>query len=818
MSTLINDLRYALRQLRSSPGFTLTAVLTLALGIGALTTVATWTNAVLFNPWPQVRDARSLRFISATVLGSNGYSVHFDQLQVLRQQSRSFSDAAAFDLSTVNISLPDTQPQAITAGTVSSNYFQLLGMKPEIGQFFRADANDRAYGSNDTVVLSDGLWRDRFNADPAIVGRPVSINRRAFTVIGVAPREFAGIYGGIAEAAWVPLSALRDLSGDAPPDPLLHYGLQVVVRLRPGVSDSTAATELHTLARTFALAQHNGKYNGWDLNLNDSSHFQRGLFSVVGEQLPVLLGASGLLMLVVCVNIASLLGQHAARRRREVAIRTALGARPARIAAQVFAETGLLAIAGALAGWAASNGISHVLYVLLPNFGMPLAFNMHSDLRITAFVIAMAIAVTLICGFYPVRQSLRISQREALHEGGAAVTGTSRKRIGQNVLLGLQLGMCFIVLACCGLLTRTALNIFNRPTGFDRNNTLTAIVDLSRSGYSEERAHIFLTALLDRLRNAPGVASATLTTHLPMGDWGSGNTRDFSIPGYVPAKGEEMAVVTDFDGPDFFRTMGIQIQQGRDFTASDNDASAKVAVIDESMARRYWPKGDALGSSIIVENVQRRIVGIIRDFAYHNPENTDPNPIVFLPLLQGKSGYGYAIVAIRSRTTATAVVTQLRRAVAGLDVSVPLENVRTLEEVTGEQYQMARIPAELLGAYAISSVLVAMMGLYAVMAYSVIERHREFALRMALGSTRGGIFRLVLQGSISVFVFGLVAGGIGSFAAVRLLRSMLFQVAPFDPVSFCTAAILLLLAVFVSGLMPARRAASVQPMQALRTE
>jgi predicted permease len=818
MSTLINDLRYALRQLRSSPGFTLTAVLTLALGIGALTTVATWTNAVLFNPWPQVRDARSLRFISATVLGSNGYSVHFDQLQVLRQQSRSFSDAAAFDLSTVNISLPDTQPQAITAGTVSSNYFQLLGMKPEIGQFFRADANDRAYGSNDTVVLSDGLWRDRFNADPAIVGRPVSINRRAFTVIGVAPREFAGIYGGIAEAAWVPLSALRDLSGDAPPDPLLHYGLQVVVRLRPGVSDSTAAAELHTLARTFALAQHNGKYNGWDLNLNDSSHFQRGLFSVVGEQLPVLLGASGLLMLLVCVNIASLLGQHAARRRREVAIRTALGARPARIAAQVFAETGLLAIAGALAGWAASNGISHVLYVLLPNFGMPLAFNMHSDLRITAFVIAMAIAVTLICGFYPVRQSLRISQREALHEGGAAVTGTSRKRIGQNVLLGLQLGMCFIVLACCGLLTRTALNIFNRPTGFDRNNTLTAIVDLSRSGYSEERAHIFLTALLDRLRNAPGVASATLTTHLPMGDWGSGNTRDFSIPGYVPAKGEEMAVVTDFDGPDFFRTMGIQIQQGRDFTASDNDASAKVAVIDESMARRYWPKGDALGSSIIVENVQRRIVGIIRDFAYHNPENTDPNPIVFLPLLQGKSGYGYAIVAIRSRTTATAVVTQLRRAVAGLDVSVPLENVRTLEEVTGEQYQMARIPAELLGAYAISSVLVAMMGLYAVMAYSVIERHREFALRMALGSTRGGIFRLVLQGSISVFVFGLVAGGIGSFAAVRLLRSMLFQVAPFDPVSFCTAAILLLLAVFVSGLMPARRAASVQPMQALRTE
>jgi hypothetical protein len=279
-----------------------------------------------------------------------------------------------------------------------------------------------------------------------------------------------------------------------------------------------------------------------------------------------------------------------------------------------------------------------------------------------------------------------------------------------------------------------------------------------------------------------------------------------------------MAVVTDFDGPDFFRTLGIQMQQGRDFAASDNEASSKIAVINGSMAHRYWPRGDALGSSIIVENVQRRIVGIVRDFAYHNPDNTDPNPVVFLPLLQGQSGHGYAILAIRSRTIATAVATQLRQAVAGLDASVPLENMSTLEEVTGEQYQMSRIPAELLGVYAFASVLVAMLGLYAVMAYSVIERNREFALRIALGSTRAGIFRLVLDGSLWVAMLGLVTGGLGSVAAVRLLRSMLFQVAPFDPVSYLVAAILLLLTVFASGLLPARRAASVQPMQALRTE
>lgn len=812
------DLRYAVRQLRMSPGFTITAVLTLALGIGAVTTVVTWTNAVLFNPWPQVHDARSLRFVSATVLGGSGYSVHYDQLEHLRRHGRSFSDVAAFDFTPLNLAQPDTQPQAIAAGIVSSNYFQLLGVQPQVGGFFQPNASDRNYGSNDAIVLSDGLWRERFNSNPSVIGRTVSINRHAFTVIGVAPPGFSGIFGGLEEAAWIPLSSLRDLSADAPPDPLLHQGLQAVLRLRPGVSDSTAAAELHTLARTFALAQHNDQYNSWDLNLYNSANFQRGFFSAIGEQMPVLFGASGLLMILVCINVASLLRQHAARRRREVAIRTALGARPARIASQVLIETGLLAVCGAFAGWAASVAISRALYVLMPNLGFPIAFNLNTDFRIIGFVALTAIVVTLVCGMYPVRQSLRVSQQEALHEGGVAVAGAARKRIGQRILLGIQLGICFVVLACCGLLVRTTLNILNRPTGFDRANTLTAVIDLSRAGYSEDRAHVFLAALRERLQNAPGITSATFTTHLPMGDWGSGNTRDFSVPGYVPAKGEDKQVVADFDGPDFFRTMGIQLQQGRDLNSADNDTAPSVVVINEAMARRYWPKGNALGSHLVIDKVDRSIVGIVHDFAYHNPSDTEPSPVVFVPLLQGKSGYGYAIIAIRSRTTAGAVTTQLRQAVASLDRALPLENVRSLEDVSGEMYQMSRIPAELLGVYAICSVLVAMMGLYAVMAYSVIERNREFALRMALGSTRGSIFRLVLQGSTSVILIGFVAGGLGSIGAVRLLRSALFNVAPFDPVSFAGAAVLLVLTVLLAGVTPARRAASIEPMKALRNE
>src|SRR5262249_29802091 len=255
--------------------------------------------------WPQVRDARSLRFVSATVLGNNGYSIHYNQVQFLRNQSRSFSDVAAFEFTPLNVASPGTQPRAINGGIVSSNYFQLLGVKPEIGTFFQPNADDRNYGSMDAIVLSDGLWRDRFNADPSVAGRTISINKHAFTVIGVAPRGFAGIYGGLAEGAWVPLSFFPDLSVDPPALPLQQEGLQAVVRLRPGVNNASSEAEIHTLARSFALAQHNDQYKSWDLNLYNSASFQRGFFSVIGEQIPVLFGASGLLMVLVCINIAS---------------------------------------------------------------------------------------------------------------------------------------------------------------------------------------------------------------------------------------------------------------------------------------------------------------------------------------------------------------------------------------------------------------------------------------------------------------------------------------------------------------------------------
>jgi predicted permease len=341
-------------------------------------------------------------------------------------------------------------------------------------------------------------------------------------------------------------------------------------------------------------------------------------------------------------------------------------------------------------------------------------------------------------------------------------------------------------------------------------------VDLSRAGYTEQRGLAFQAALLDRLRNLPGVTSATLTSHLPMGDDGSGNTWGFSIPGYIPAKGEEMVVITDLEGPDFFHTMSIALRQGREFDTHDVAASSLVAMVNQTMAQRYWPKGNAIGSSVIVGKRSCRIVGIVGDDNYYDPTNKAPTPVLFVPMAQNY--WGAIILALRSHTAASAVAFELRQAVAGLDAALPLAQVRTRQAVMGERYQMASIPAKLLVVYALSSVLVAMLGLYAVMAYSVIERHREFALRIALGSTRAAVFRLVLGGSAWTAMIGLVVGGAGSIAAVRMLRSLLFGVAPFDAMSYGAAALCLVLTVFLAGVAPAQRAATIEPMRALRTE
>ena len=814
MHGLKQDFRFALRQMGKSPGFTATTVLTLALGLGAVTTVATWMKAALYDPWPHVRDPRSISFVDATVRHSEGYSIPYEPYRFLRQQKNVIRDSTAFNFTNVNLAPDRLHTLATPVGLVANNYFQFLGLAPEAGRFFDPSLDDRAYGSENAIVLSDALWRTQFHAAPGSIGRTVLINRQPFTVIGVAPPGFQGVFGGIAESAWLPLSSLRDLSA-ASADPLASQGLMVAVRPAAGVTQSQLEAAVHTLARTFAAQQGPGKYIGWDLNLRDAAHFSRGLSSIVGFVLPMVGGASALLLLLVCVNVAALLGQRAVRRRREVAIRLAIGATRWQVARQVLVEALVVAALGGAAGVIVSMAFAQSLYLLLPSFGFTLAFNIDPDWRIFLFAAAAVLPVAMASGMLPAAQAVRVSQNDALHQAGPSVMGR-RSRRGLMAMLGVQLGICFTVLVCSSLLARTVFNVLNRNLGFDKHNALAAQLDLSRARYTPERAFVLEKALLAELAASPDLESATVCSHVPTGDSGSGNGKGIRVPGYTPAKGEEMSVVTDLVGPGFFHTLRIALRDGREFTSADDSNAPAVAMVNETMAKRYWPHGNALGATVIVDGKPHRIVGIVGPFVYHDPASTDPLPLMFVPSLANYAPY--MNVVVRAHGPLGPAAEELRAAVAKLDSGLALEQVQSMSAVVSQMQQFTRIPAELLAVYALASLLVATLGIYAALAYATTERRREFALRIALGAHKDQIRRLVLRGGLETAALGLVLGSAGAYFGVRVIQTMLFDVPPYDPASIAAAAGVVLATALLAGLGPARRAASVEPMQALREE
>jgi len=809
------DLLYALRQLKKSPGFAVITVLTLALGIAAVTTVFTWANAVLFNPWPQVWRASEIRILDASVHGDRGYTLHYNQLQYLREHDHGFAELTAHEMFPVDLAGGGARPERYWAGIVASNYFQVLGASPVLGRTF-AIHDDRAYGSAAEVVISYDLWRSRFQSDPAIVGKTINVNRHPLAIIGVAPIGFVGIYGGLQQSLWVPFNQLSALT-DGKPDPLIegNFGLQVAVRMRPEASDAQASAELHNLAHQFAAQQNSTRYNDWDIFMSDPGHMQRGIFGSVSQIIPILFGAAGLLLVLVYANIAVLLIQRSSGRAREIAVRTSLGATRTRLIQQLLTETAVLAVLAGLAGWLASIGLARLMYALLPKFGMPFVFNLQPDLRILAFAFALTVGTVLACGLLPARQVLKISQISALHQGATSVVG-SRSRARRNVLLSLQLGLCFVVLVACGLLARTLWKVIHRDPGFATDNVLVASIDLTRAGYSEAKGLAFQRTLLERLRSLPGVSNASLTSYVPMGSTGGGNVRDVSVAGYQPAKGESMSIVTDSVAPDYFKTMQIPIVQGREFTDADTDTLPCLAVVNQTMARKYWPTGNVLGAQITVGKHSCQVVGVNRPFIYRNASWDVPDPVVCLSMMQDYQGWFF--IMLRGTASIQNLLAGLDREVAALDSSLPINDMESLHEHLQTSYYEARVPAQMVGVYAICSLLVATLGVYAGLAYSTLERTREFALRVALGAQRKRITSMILRESGSIALGGVFIGAVGGFFTVRLMKSLLYGVSPFDPVSAVGAVFVLAVAALTAAWLPARRAASIEPMQALRSE
>jgi putative ABC transport system permease protein len=820
MTGLRQDLRYALRGLRQRPGFTLVAVLTLALGIGANTAIFSVVNGVLLRALPYERPER-LAMIwghrNQEPLAELSVSEYWD----LRERTHAFAGVAAFADGNINLTGTGT-PERIRAGYFTANAPALLGVAPAIGRGFTADED--LPGGPPVVLLGDGLWRRRFGADPNVVGRVLTLDDTPTTVVGVMPPDFQlpTHYAGAPKELWAPMQL----------DPAINRGergwhfLEVIGRLRDGVALEAASAETSTLMRGMLAAypmEYTPEFDGSATAVSQS---------VVGDVRPallVLLGAVALLLLIACANVAGLLLARSEMRQREIALRTALGAGRSRLVRQLLTESLLLAVAGGLVGLLlAVWGVQGLVLAAPPS--VPRLDAVGIDVRVLGYTLGVTLLTGILFGLAPALHAVRGDLTGALTDGGrAGTTGRGRQRVRQALVTG-QIAVALVLVTGAGLLVQSFLRLRQVDPGFEPEHLLTARVELSPVRYHDNDVkRRFYENLLERLRSIPDVRSAATARALPMtgrleiGDWSfilEGQAASPPLPtDWHPA---DWQVVS----PDYFRTMGIPMLQGRDFAATDRLGTPGAMIVNRTLARQAWPDGDALGRRVLLgggnaDSVWRTVVGIVGDVR-HRGLTASPRPEMFLPYAQFPAGTGTAPpsmhVVLRAAGDPSALATALGAAVAALDPDVPLSGVQTMETAMGSWAAERRLIMLLVSGFALVALVLGSVGIYGVMAQLVAQREREIGVRMALGALPGQILGLVVSQSAWLVGAGILAGTAGALAVTRLLTGLLFQVRPTDPLTFLGTALVLVVAAAGATLVPALRAVRTDPAHALRSE
>ena len=820
MTGLRQDLRYALRGLRQRPGFTLVAVLTLALGIGANTAIFSVVNGVLLRALPYERSGRL-----AMIWGHRNQQplaeLSVPEYWDLRERTRAFAGVAAFADGNINLTGIGT-PERISAGYFTANATTLLGVAPAVGRGFTAEED--LPGGPPVVLLSDGLWRRRFGADPRVLGRVLTLDDTPTTVVGVMPPDFQlpTHYAGAPKELWAPMQL----------DPAINRGergwhfLEVIGRLRDGVALEAASAETSTLMRGMLAAypmEYTPEFDGSATAVSQS---------VVGDVRPallVLLGAVALLLLIACANVASLLLARSEVRQREIALRTALGAGRSRLVRQLLTESLLLAAAGGLVGLLlAVWGVQGLVLAAPPS--VPRLDAVGIDLHVLGYTLGVTLVTGILFGLAPALHAVRGDLTSALTDGGrAGTTGRGHQRVRQALVTG-QIAVALVLVIGAGLLVQSFLRLRQVDPGFVPEHLLTARVELSPVRYhANDVKRRFYENLLERLRSIPGVRSAATARALPMtgrleiGDWSfilEGQAASPPLPtDWHPA---DWQVVS----PGYFRTMGIPLLQGRDFAATDRLGAPGAMIVNRTLARQVWPDGDALGRRVLLgggnaDSVWRTVVAIVGDVR-HRGLTASPRPEMFLPYAQFPAGTGTTPpsmhVVLRAAGDPSALSTALGAAVAAIDPDVPLSGVQTMEAAMGSWAAERRLIMLLVSGFALVALLLGSVGIYGVMAHVVAQREREIGVRMALGALPGQILGLVVSQSAWLVGAGILAGTAGALAVTRLLTGLLFQVRPTDPLTFLGTALVLVVAAAGATLVPALRAVRTDPAHALRSE
>ena len=817
MSSWIQDVRYALRSSGKSPGFTAAAVGILALGIGATSAIISLVDTLYVRTLPVPEPTRVVEVHQFRRPGEY-YNLSYPDYLYYRDHARCFSGLAAhYSSAPINLVLGGRSGE-INGSVVTASYFPVLGIRPAVGRFFRPD-EDRVPGRDPVAVLSYGLWRDRFGGDPAVLGRPVRLNGTDFTIIGVAPASFHGVpLGGLSTEVWIPSA-------------MFHVGyrycdafrrdchvVKLLGRLAPGVSIGSTQSEMDVLAEQ--LASRYPEDRGLRVHVSSARGTDPEYRADVARPAPLLLGLAGLLLSIACANLAGLLLARGSARRREIAIRAALGASRARIVRQLLTESVLISLAGGAAALVVSFWANDALGRLYATDveGRRIFFTVALD----PAVLVCAVAITLLAGIaFGLPPALVASRVDLAHAARDRIS--DRPGRGIRMLDGLvvgQVALTLVLVSGAGLLLASLRHIRRGP-GYDPSPIVLLRLRPALVGYSPARAEAFQREVLERVLSLPGVVSASVAQMPPLPGWG--HAAAIWAPGRAPASGrleDAPRAVSNAVGPRYFETLGLSLTAGRDFDESDRPGGDRVAIVDATLASRVWSGRAALGQTLVVDGVPYRVVGLAPDAQYRSA--LEPaTPHVYTAFWQSENIAKEPVDArlhVRVAGDARAALDSIRREVAAVDPDVPIGEDRTLRDWLGYAFQPVRVAGTVLSTFAAVGLLLAAIGVYGILAFSVSRRRREIAIRMALGADGRRLARSVLARAARLTVAGGVIGTAVALVLTRLMSSLLYGLSPTDaPTLACTLA-LLFAVTLLAGWRPARRAARVAPVEALREE
>lgn len=811
MRTIGQDVRYAIRRMKGTPGFTLAAIATLALGLGVNSAALGLADALYLKPLP-APDASRLVLVDATLPNrppTFAFTVSYPDYLYYRDHARTFTALSAhYATSPLQVSLPQGG-FGVRGSVVTASYFSVLQIQPALGRFF-TDEEDRVPERNPVAVLSHDLWRTRYGADRGIIGDTIRINGTAFTVVGIAPGGFHGIYGGPNNVdIWIPTAMLK--VGYRYCDDVFSRTCRIVGlvgRLADRATLEDAQAEMTVLARQLETTFPNtNKGRGVVL------HPARGIR--IDEQtqnrpiVSLIAAAAGLVLLVSAANVAGLLLARGVRRRKEIAIQLALGASRSRLVQQLLVESTLLALAGGAAGFIVAIWSSDVVRGLF-------FVDLSVDLRLIGAGFAIALVTGMVTGLMPAFQATRKDTLPTLNEETAGA-GTRRTLLREGLIV-VQVAVSVLLLAASGLVVRSFLHVHQGP-GFDPGSLVVPRLRPSLVGYSAERSWAFQQEVIRRLEAIPGVIAASPASIPPLPRWGMG-TETFQLAGDSGDPAEAPEVSTTPVGPRYFETLDVPMIDGREFDDRDAPKASRLAIVNETLARRFWPQGGAVGSLVMLGGSPAEIVGVVKDFQYLSAF-AQPQPIAYLNFWQQDSSENWARDSrthIRVAGSAAAMLPQIQSAIASVDPDVPVSDLQPLSLRIDDEFSELRTARALFVTFGALTLVLSAIGLYAALAFAIGQRTREIAIRIALGAARVEVGRLVLQRGAAVVVLGVVAGLAGSASVGPLLAYMLYGVNPRDPSTLVAGPSILVLIALLAMWLAARRAMGMDPIAALRSE